>query len=685
MTLYQVQVIPSQNNEIEFDHNQQVQDEMTSLRSTIHSTEDTNRERVVLITLGTTYPERTLFVNPSPPIGTLRTVGTTDPAVYVSIENATSVNDDIDDFWNTDTYRVHNFSTGAVVYEPRYTRYDDAPKTVYENSVLYNRFDGANLTLTNQLLVEGNTISVVALNGTFEKTSQGTANVPVEALSASTRSIVVQSSDNDPLTLRVPTQLPNESWTSLLRGEYEENGGNITDQEYRNRSGEPNVLILQLDSGRYRLNLAKIGVGTNTHQPEKRYLVDVHGDDLVVGENETVRVTVEVRDRFNNPVGDVLVNASATGDGLRNEKQQTGENGRATFVYEAPEDIDGPARTVPVNVSIIAEADLDDATFDPDTPENVTVQFKIENTDSSETVIEGGSGGAYSVFWNRSSMTLDMSKSNSISLMIETNPPIEGAPVDFAWNNSSIGELNPGNGFTNSAGKNVTTFEAKSTGNIRLYTSSGGTTNVLNLTVIRSLTADFTYSPSSPKSTDSITFNASESTPSDEIISYQWDLGDGTTKYGETVSYEYSDDTQYTVNLTVTNTAGDENSTQRSISIQNVGPNASFESSVESCGFLCTRIRYDASGSTDPDDSDLRYEWDLNSDGVYEITSDDPVYITRPVDADHGRVALRVIDDDGATDVQIKNNAPVPTPGLGLFAVIIAVLLGAVLRRRGYL
>lgn len=537
MTLYQVQVIPSQNHEIEFDHNQQVQDEMTSLRSTIHSIEDTNRDRKVSITLGTTYPERTLFVNPSPPIGTLRTVGTADPAVTVTIENATGVDDDVDDFWNTNTSRVHDFSTGAVVYDPTYTRYDNAPKTVYENSVLYNRFDGANLTLTNQLLVEGNTISVVALNGTFEKTSQGTANVPVEALSASTRSIVVRSSDSDPLTLRVPTQLPNESWTSLLRGEYEENGGNITDQEYRNRSGEPNVLILRLDSGRYRLNLARIGVGKNTDRPEQRYLVGVHGDDLVVGENETARVTVEVRDRFNNPVSDVQVIAHAAGR-LQNGTQFTGDDGQATFIYEAERDLDGPDQNVRVNLSMIPDANLTGGVFDPDTPENVTMQFTVENTDASGTVIGGGGGGgAYSVFWDEASSssaaldcdagncTFDLSEANSTSLVIGTDPAINGTTVDFAWNNSSVGGLNPGSGVTNADGENVTTFEADSTGAIRLYTSSGGATDVLNLTVVRSLIADFVFTPHDPGTGDSVEFDASNST-APAGATYEWDWND---------------------------------------------------------------------------------------------------------------------------------------------------------------
>jgi hypothetical protein len=60
---------------------------------------------------------------------------------------------------------------------------------------------------------------------------------------------------------------------------------------------------------------------------------------------------------------------------------------------------------------------------------------------------------------------------------------------------------------------------------------------------------------------------------------------------------------------------------------------------------------FDASASTDPDDSIATYEWDFDGDGTYEASTSSPT--TTYTFGSGGRydVSLRVTDDDGATDV----------------------------------
>ncbi len=59
-------------------------------------------------------------------------------------------------------------------------------------------------------------------------------------------------------------------------------------------------------------------------------------------------------------------------------------------------------------------------------------------------------------------------------------------------------------------------------------------------------------------------------------------------------------------------------------------------------------VTFDASGSTDPDGELVRFEWDFDGDGVWDLASGSPLAEWL---YDHGgsyQVALRVTDDDGA-------------------------------------
>jgi PKD repeat protein len=65
--------------------------------------------------------------------------------------------------------------------------------------------------------------------------------------------------------------------------------------------------------------------------------------------------------------------------------------------------------------------------------------------------------------------------------------------------------------------------------------------------------ASFTYSPEAPMVGEEVAFNASSSyDPDGEIVTYSWDLGDGSSTDGEVVVHAYSEPRVYTVTLTVT-------------------------------------------------------------------------------------------------------------------------------------
>jgi PKD repeat protein len=155
----------------------------------------------------------------------------------------------------------------------------------------------------------------------------------------------------------------------------------------------------------------------------------------------------------------------------------------------------------------------------------------------------------------------------------------------------------------------------------------------------------------------SITFDGSGSTDNARIVSYEWDFDDGTTATGETVSHNYSDPSEYNVTLTVTDSAGHQNTTNTSIRIENVPPTADAGEDQTLVAGEPTTL--DGTGSSEGDISDsLQFEWDLDDDGEFETT--DPAPSTIYSENGTYNVTLRVSDGDGGVDTDATTIAVEP-------------------------
>lgn len=158
--------------------------------------------------------------------------------------------------------------------------------------------------------------------------------------------------------------------------------------------------------------------------------------------------------------------------------------------------------------------------------------------------------------------------------------------------------------------------------------------------------ADFTYTPSEPRRNQSMSFDASDSTdPDGRIDRYAWDFdGDGRTDAtGIRVNHTFRASGEHTVALTVTDDGGASNTLRTRIRIV-VPPTASFTFSP-SDPVTDRPVRFDASGSTDPDGRIDRYVWDFDGDGH----TDDTGRILNHTYGSAGSytVSLAVTDDDG--------------------------------------
>lgn len=157
-------------------------------------------------------------------------------------------------------------------------------------------------------------------------------------------------------------------------------------------------------------------------------------------------------------------------------------------------------------------------------------------------------------------------------------------------------------------------------------------------------TADFDYSPRTPASGETVTFDATSSTADTTIKSYDWDVtADGNyNKQGQTITQSFETG-EVQVKLRITDDMGQTDTTSKTVSIgsSETPPTAAFDFSPAS-PTAGQAISFDASASTD-DGTIKSYEWDFNDDGTIEQTGVETNY-TFDTSGEYP-VTLRVTDD----------------------------------------
>lgn len=365
-TVYQGIVVPDQNRRIEFDHNREVQGDMQDLREVIFAAAR-GIDGSVSLKLGAEYPRRTIARNLGTSAGTLQTVevGTAG----VTVENITAIDTETDDYVGNES-AFGPFETKSIAYQPTYTRYTNAPTTVYENTLMVNQFsDGTRLAVTDQSVVNDRKITVIVVTGRLSEGSTDATTVDASAASASVEPVAV-TPENGPLNITIPTQLSAANWTNLLANE--QHVKSVRD------TGENQVSIILEEGVTYDLRMAKVGVGTGIETEDPWYVTDVAGNEASIPEGGSERLVVEVRDRFNNPVSNVSVEASLTdsagaGDSITPGTTESDSQGRAKFTYDAPADVD---QTRSATITVFFDS--------MDSPrQNVTFEIDVLDTDGS--------------------------------------------------------------------------------------------------------------------------------------------------------------------------------------------------------------------------------------------------------------------------------------------------------------
>lgn len=220
LSVYQAQFVPQENRQVEFQHFQEVRNDMIEIRSSISTAGETGVSQYPTIKLGTTYPVRVVALNPPPSAGTLRT----SDAYNITVRNET---------------KSANVSTRFLEYRNNYHEMDIG-SLWYENSVIYldERSNGGQIAVYADQNINrgGNASRVNALQNGFRETSTGRVTIELYP----TESPNITDSWNGSVTVLIPTRL---------------NGTEYWDESLSDFSGYNGVEEDAIEDGIHRLNI----------------------------------------------------------------------------------------------------------------------------------------------------------------------------------------------------------------------------------------------------------------------------------------------------------------------------------------------------------------------------------------------------------------------------------------------
>jgi PKD repeat protein len=162
--------------------------------------------------------------------------------------------------------------------------------------------------------------------------------------------------------------------------------------------------------------------------------------------------------------------------------------------------------------------------------------------------------------------------------------------------------------------------------------------------------ADFSVVPLSPdripRAGSAVWFQDESSDIHGEIAAREWQFGDGTTASDANVLHTYDGAGVYLVSLRVLDDQGEGALQTQSVTIASRLPAAVFTRSPE-LPEVNDPVRFDASGSRDPDGRIAVYRWDFDGDGTYEQETSDPIVELAFASGGAHEVRLSVVDDAG--------------------------------------
>ncbi|QLK26383.1 hypothetical protein HYG81_01825 [Natrinema zhouii] len=416
LALYQVNAVPAENHEVEFNHNQEVQTQLLDVRNTIVSVSGGNSGGSNTVTLGATYPERTFSLNPGPMSGSLRA----EPVGELRIQNATVAGDsgELSDVWSD------GYETYGLTYTPGYNEYRTAPETVYEHGSLFNSHpNDAVLPVSDQLVIDGSEITLVTLQGNISESGTNPISVDARAFSTSSNTISIENeSTNENISITLPTLSPRHWNETLSDAEKVDKSSIVEGTQW---------VTFELEPGEYSLQMAEVGVGDASRSDSVE-----RAEYIYVGRQDTF-VTVEVRDVFNNPVQNTPVEVKVNGE-ERKKPTTTGSNGQIRLEVDTDDNVTVNVPGTDLN-KVVGEGDENESTGENgSTDEHRPTIEQFDVVDQTQQQGSPNYNVAFNVDWTVSDSNNDM---GNITIRLRDQT---GATVDSEIAGSSTGSSESG-------------------------------------------------------------------------------------------------------------------------------------------------------------------------------------------------------------------------------------------------
>ncbi len=240
----------------------------------------------------------------------------------------------------------------------------------------------------------------------------------------------------------------------------------------------------------------------------------------------------------------------------------------------------------------------------------------------------------------------------------------DGSIAAYAW------DLDNDGSFDDATGSSVQNYRFATPGThvvaLRVTDNSGATYSVQQtiITGNRAPSPAFSVSPSSPLTSDPVTFTSSSSDPDGLIVAEEWDLdNDGTFEVtGGSVSRSFGLPGTYVVKLRVTDNSGATAELPKNVVIGNRAPTVTTISTSPALPTTLEDVTF-SSNVADPEGlTPLTITWDLDNDGAYDDGSG-PNATRSFRTAGSYTVSVRVVDSLGALatltrSVAIANRVP---------------------------
>ena len=411
-TIYQADVVPAQNKEVEFKHSQEVEGDMSRLNDAIQQASASGVPQSVTIDTGAQYPDRALAINPGTPIGTLQTENEqTFPVGGVNVHGSA--------YWDGKK-SSNDFSTKSLTYTIDYNQLQQDPSFIINQGLLTKSYgNGRSLPVGDESdpFISNRQINLYLIGGEYQE-SAATAGPTAKPLSTSTEYLQFESSGQSefPVARGLTKAECEDQWKRIYGPGFSNAGGNHPNSFVKCKGNGEHVMKLKPNE-EFTIRITKVGFGDisglSTSPKEVVPTEETTGPDTPTAEldattGESTSFTVLVRDKYGNPVSGATVNADPSAN-LDFDSKTTNDQGEATFRYTPPSSAAGSIQTIEIS--------------SPDASFKATYKFDVSSSsseDSSSDTDDSSEGGDQIVYTEGDSLMSFSTKTGSVK---DHSPP----------------------------------------------------------------------------------------------------------------------------------------------------------------------------------------------------------------------------------------------------------------------